>query len=131
MAVRISIPLKLWPDLQSELWKALQRASDREIRRMEREEGAIIRPYLIQLYRGMKMEIYADEHPPPHFHIKTDHGGASYRITDCKRIAGDLDVSSRVLKKWWRQNRVAIVELWNSTRPSDCQVGPMEMPIGW
>lgn len=129
--VWIRLPLVVFQDLQKSLTRNLYRQVDEEMRRLDRLYGGRHAAKAIDLYRGMRMSIYAEEHPPPHFHIVTDEGEASYCILKCKRIAGDLEVSSRILKKWWRANRRMLVETWNSTRPTDCPVGEMVMPSDW
>jgi hypothetical protein len=131
LKARIAVPKALWADLQVSLGRSIKRRADSDRRKLRREQGIDVVYNLIDYYRGMRMEIFADEHPPPHFHIKTQLGDASFRITDCKRIAGKLPVSTRTLKKWWLQNRKRLVRVWNEMRPTDCPVGAMAMPAGW
>lgn len=33
----------------------------------------------IDYYAGLRIEAYADEHPPPHFHVSCAGGSASFR----------------------------------------------------
>jgi hypothetical protein len=131
MAVRIRVPKDIWRDLQASLRARDARRLQDYARQIRRTEGRTVAFLAIDDYRGMRFEIRADEHPPPHFHILTKTGDASYRITDCKRLAGNLDVSARILKRWWRANRRTLVKIWNETRPTDCPVGRMAMPAGW
>lgn len=45
----------------------------------------------VDTINGYKIEIYADEHSPPHFHIVKDNKKlATYTISDCTRLSGTL-----------------------------------------
>ena len=52
----------------------------------------------------LKIEIFANEHPPPHFRVKFKDRTASFRIKDCVALNGDPVVlrNDREIKKWWR-----------------------------
>ncbi|MGH8194068.1 MAG: DUF4160 domain-containing protein [Woeseiaceae bacterium] len=45
----------------------------------------------VALYNGLKVEIFSDEHPPPHFRVKYSGETANYTIKDCTKINGGLD----------------------------------------
>lgn len=74
---------------------------------------------------GLKVEVFSNEHPPPHFRVKYQSSTANYRISDCSRLNG----SGEVLKYeknvilWWGDNKDEIIATWNRLRPSDCPVG--------
>lgn len=75
--------------------------------------------------RGMRIEIYPDEHAPPHFHVKSANVDASIRIEDCEILNGY--VSSTDLDKiriWFADGgKAKAIEMWNKMRPTDCVVG--------
>jgi hypothetical protein len=79
---------------------------------------------------NMVIVIQALEHPPPHFHVRHQGENASFAITDGSRLPGvkGLEKFDRNIKKWWTKNLCVLVEVWNRSRPSDCVVGPMEVP---
>ena len=77
----------------------------------------------VALINGLKIEIFANEHPPPHFRIKYQGETANYRICDGKKINGGLDKWSRNIKKWHKNNKPRLIECWNEMRPDDCPVG--------
>ena len=79
---------------------------------------------------NMSLMIFADEHPPPHFHVKFAGENASFSLADGKRLPGvkGLEKYDRNVLKWWAQHRCDLVRTWNSTRPTDCQVGPVPVP---
>ena len=44
---------------------------------------------------SLKIEIFAREHPPPHFRVSYQGDTASYRISDCTKINGRLEKFER------------------------------------
>jgi hypothetical protein len=73
---------------------------------------------------GAKIEVHADEHPPPHFHVHSPDFDAAFAIDDCRLVEGELPgrVEGQV-REWYRQNKPVAVAGWNAMRPSDCSVG--------
>lgn len=78
----------------------------------------------------LSVQLYADEHPPPHFHVC--HAGESVafsldtgtRLPDMKGLKGfDKNVT-----RWWRNHQCELVAMWNRLRPTDCPVGPVPVP---
>lgn len=79
---------------------------------------------LVSMQGGLRIEIYSNEHPPPHFHVKGGDINASFAIEDCDLIAGALDGRRKALIEWWhKRSKNKLIEVWNVTRPSDCSVG--------
>jgi hypothetical protein len=39
---------------------------------------------LVSMQGGLRIEIYSNEHPPPHFHVKGGDINASFAIEDCE-----------------------------------------------
>jgi hypothetical protein len=73
---------------------------------------------------GLRIEIYPDEHAPPHFHVKSPGLDASFTIDDCRLLKGNPD--SHVIRKvqfWHRHAKRELISVWNLTRPTDCVVG--------
>jgi hypothetical protein len=74
--------------------------------------------------RGLRIEVFSDEHPPPHFHVKSGAIDASFAIDDCSLLRGNVDSGDMRRIRYWHQHAKAmLVEVWNSTRPGDCTVG--------
>ena len=46
---------------------------------------------LVARVNGLKIEVYSNEHPPPHFHVKSPNINASFDIESCSLLQGDLD----------------------------------------
>lgn len=75
--------------------------------------------------RGLKMEIFSNEHPPPHFRVEYQGSTANYQISDCSRINGSGEILryEKNIRVWWKNNKQKLIHRWNSKRPSDCPVG--------
>jgi hypothetical protein len=52
---------------------------------------------LVTRLNGLRIEIYSNEHPPPHFHVRSPEIDASFAIEDCRQLTGQG--SPRSLKK--------------------------------
>lgn len=81
--------------------------------------------FLVKEITGLKIEVFANEHPPPHFRVKHADGVANYRISDCVRINGRGKIlkHERAIRKWWEDNKGELINAWNNHRPSGCPVG--------
>lgn len=85
---------------------------------------------LVAKVDGVRIVIQADEHPPPHFHVRHAGENASFRIDDGSRLPNvrGLEKFEHNIRAWWKDNRCTLIEVWNRTRPTDCVVGPMDVP---
>ena len=82
---------------------------------------------LVEMHKGLKIEIYPDEHPPPHFHVKGSDINVSFSIENCKLLEGTIDSRRNALIEWWwKRSNSKLIDIWNNTRPSDCPVGPIK-----
>lgn len=81
--------------------------------------------FLVAKYKNLKIEIFSNEHPPPHFRVKLGRQTANFAISDCETLNGSREVLRyrREIRKWWKSNKGALIDTWNSRRPSDCTVG--------
>lgn len=101
------------------LKSALSAASESFPQRGEDDLG-----FLVDRFSGLKVEVFAREHPPPHFRITCGRESANYRISDCTQLNGGLRREYRVVREWHAENKGKLVDAWNQRRPSDCPVGP-------
>jgi Domain of unknown function (DUF4160) len=78
---------------------------------------------------GMAIVIKGAEHPPPHFHVKYQGADVPFSISECRRLfaAKGLEAYEYNIRNWWKKNKAKLVDTWNSSRPSDCQVGPIRV----
>lgn len=75
---------------------------------------------------GLTIHVYANEHPPPHFHVCAGDLDVSFSILDGEVTEGRIDGRRRRLVAWWyARSRPLLIETWNRTRPIDCPVGPV------
>ncbi len=80
---------------------------------------------LVARVNGLKIEVFSNEHPPPHFHVKSSEIDASFSIEDCRLLNGKIPSSaSQKVKYWHRYSKPKLIEAWNSSRPTGCTVGP-------
>ena len=94
------------------------------------DQGYMIK-HMVALVDGrLKVEIRADEHPPPHFHVVYGGEDASFTLDTCERLKGvrGLKREERIIRLWWSKNRVKLALKWNECRPDGCTVGPIEVP---
>lgn len=79
---------------------------------------------LVARVNGLKIEIYSNEHPPPHFHVKSPNVNASFDIENCNILEGKIDNNDfRKIKYWHKHSKNTLINTWNSTRPGNCTVG--------
>lgn len=88
--------------------------------------------YIVARVSGLSVKIWADEHPPPHFHVSYQGQDASFSILDCRRLPGvkGLERYESTIRHWWGKNTRRLITVWNETRPTDCPVGPIAVPEG-
>lgn len=78
---------------------------------------------LVERLGGLKIEIYAREHAPPHFHVKGGDVDAVFAIADCSLLRGTIGRREEDLVRFWfNKSKGRLVEVWNSTRPAGCPV---------
>lgn len=110
-------------ELEADLFEDFARGSIEEI--TERGELRNVRKVHVDYLKGAKIEIFSNEHPPPHFRVKYQGSTANYSIKDGRRINGSGEVTrfDKNIYKWWKKNKQKLIEIWNERRPSDCPVG--------
>lgn len=93
------------------------------------EDGLIIK-HMVGTVGSLKIEIRANEHPPPHFHVRYNGEDASFTLNDCKllRCSRGLVGREKIIRMWWKEHRRELAICWNETRPADCPVGPVIVP---
>ena len=74
---------------------------------------------------GLKIQIFFDEHPPPHFNIIDGNGNSNdYTIDNCEPLnKGSLSKYYRNIKKWHSKNKDILIKAWDNSRPTNCSVG--------
>jgi hypothetical protein len=79
---------------------------------------------LVARVNGLRIEVFAKEHAPPHFHVRGGDVDATFSLESCEYLQGDVGCREKALIEWWYQrSRKQLIQAWNSSRPSDCPVG--------
>lgn len=78
---------------------------------------------LVGRINGHKVEVFSNEHPPPHFRVSATGESANYRIENCEPTTPGLERHQRSIKRWHSMNKHLLIRMWNEMRPSDCPVG--------
>ncbi len=86
-------------------------------------ELSYIRKVEVDRFNGFRVEVFAREHPPPHFRVRYQGETATFRLSDGERLHGALKVHTRKIRDWYRRNRSTVIDAWNKHRPTDCPVG--------
>jgi hypothetical protein len=83
---------------------------------------------LVERVNGLKIEVFAKEHAPPHFHVRGGDVDATFTIADGTLMTGTINGTQLRLVRWWyERSRNSLIEIWNATRPADCPVGPIQL----
>ncbi|WP_432450257.1 DUF4160 domain-containing protein [Aliiroseovarius marinus] len=92
------------------------------------EYGEKLEKHLVEQKLGAKFQIYSDEHAPPHFHVSKNGDEASFdiRTGEVLKYSGNPKKICKVVKMVFPSLRPKLVNVWNETRPSDCQVGAID-----
>jgi hypothetical protein len=92
---------------------------------LDGEEVQSLNEVFIAAVGSLKIFIYSDEHPPPHFHVKYNGEENSFSIIDGSPLYPNNGLKKyfRNIKKWFNQNKDLLKDTWNENRPSDCPVG--------
>lgn len=84
-----------------------------------------LQAHQIAKIKGIKVEIFSNEHPPPHFRVKLQDSTANFRISDGELLNGSGEIlrHKATIYKWWALYKSDLIDAWNKYRPSDCPVG--------
>jgi len=79
---------------------------------------------LVVRINGLSIEVYSNEHPPPHFHVKAPNINASFDIENCEILQGKINAKDQKKILYWHKHaKPLLIKAWNSTRPTNCSVG--------
>lgn len=73
---------------------------------------------LVARVHGLKLYVYANDHPPPHFHILGSGFDASFAIDDCRCLRGNIPPRQYALIKWWYlRSKPLLIAAWERLSP--------------
>ncbi len=63
---------------------------------------------------GVKIELFFDDHNPPHFHAVFAEYDALIEISTSKILKGDLPKNKqKLILKWAYKNKQTLIAIWN------------------
>ena len=66
---------------------------------------------------GLKVEMFSNDHPPPHFHVTCPDFSARFTIDNCGVISGNVDSKiKKKIKNFYDKNRDLLTQYWINTR---------------
>lgn len=110
-------------DLVSDLERSIQQGPVLNI--VEGKPRRFLTEETVARVNGLKVQVFSNEHPPPHFRVQYQNSTANYRIADCSRLNGSGDVLKyeKNVQLWWEEHKNNLIETWDRLRPADCPVG--------
>ncbi len=79
---------------------------------------------VVDRLNGLKIFVFSNEHPPPHFRVCYQNECNDFYIKNCAPMYGNaLSKYLRNIKKWHKKNKNELIQFWNKKRPTDCPVG--------
>ena len=83
--------------------------------------------HLVSSHGQVKIEIFSNEHPPPHFRVKLRNGECwNFDIANCEPLKNEGSPPRKIYRqvaKWWVGNKKLLINMWNESRPTNCPVG--------
>jgi hypothetical protein len=68
-------------------------------------------------FHGITIQMYWDDHRPPHFHVRADGKVASVRIEPVEVLKGKLQRKHfSLVKRWAEIHRIDLEDNWNRAR---------------
>jgi len=68
----------------------------------------------IAMFYGIVIQMYWDDHNPPHFHARYGRAKALVRILDGEVISGELPpTAARMVRDWTVSRRMELEENWH------------------
>jgi Domain of unknown function (DUF4160) len=71
----------------------------------------------IAWFYGITIQMFYDEHPPPHFHARYGQAKALVRLSDGEIIAGELPpTAARMVRQWALARSAELQDNWRRAR---------------
>lgn len=111
-------------DVREIAWLLERFLSECDVIEHKGEPRLIFKRALVNRIGTLKIEIYPNEHAPPHFHVKSNDIDAVFAISDCQLLQGRISGKEERLINFWHSGaKTKLIEVWNRTRPTNCPVG--------
>ena len=67
----------------------------------------------ISVFYGMVIQMYWDDHAPPHFHVRYAEARATIGIRSLQVLTGSLPVhAERLVLQWAAEHQIELLENW-------------------
>jgi hypothetical protein len=67
----------------------------------------------IKVFGRCKIAIYADDHNPPHFHLRVRDWTAKFAIKGCRHLAGAYPAGAAAeVLRWAREHERDLIAIW-------------------
>ena len=88
------------------------------------EWGVYFIKELVGTIRNMKIEIYANDHNPPHFHVKSNDRSidAVFRLDNCEYIKGHIGTKDTIrIQAFYNdpETKTIMKGMWNKSKSDD------------
>ena len=81
----------------------------------------------IAFFYGMAIQMFFNDHNPPHFHVRYGSAKALIRISDGRIMSGELPPTARrLVQDWAATRRIELDENWRRARNGE----PLERIAG-
>ena len=71
----------------------------------------------ISYFYGIAIQMFYDDHNPPHFHARYGRAKAMIRISDAEVIVGELPpTASKLVREWAVARRSDLLENWDRSQ---------------
>ena len=89
--------------------------------------------FVMARMNGVKIVVFPNDHPPPHFHVVKNDESAAFSIETGERLEGSkgLKGKDKQIRRFWHYGRYEILEHWNKLRPDDRPHQRMTAPDFW
>jgi len=78
---------------------------------------------------SLKIEVFSDEHPPPHFRVSYQGQSANFRISDCGKINGGLDRFRRNIRAWHAVHKDILIATLPTHRLSSGEIPRVRLAL--
>lgn len=87
----------------------------------DKDWGVYFIKELVKKIRNMKIEIYSNDHYPPHFHVKSSDNSinAKFRIDNCELIKGKIGKKDQKrIEAFFNEGEVqnTLLKMWNKSK---------------
>jgi hypothetical protein len=73
----------------------------------------------------LSFEVYSRDHEPPHFHVRSTEGSASFTLANCAPLKGALGRGDQRMVEWFFRNggQAKLQAYWDRLRPGEQVTG--------